>query len=71
MLYQNDSLLYFVEGVYESSIQPFLSTLLDGYDVSVLSYGAKHTGKSYTLFGPGMEYILMVSILVNEFHESN
>ena len=34
------------------SLEPFLSTLLDGYSVTALVYGAKGTGKLYTLYGP-------------------
>ena len=41
------------EEVYLSSLEPLLTTLLDGYNVSVILYGASGTGKTYTMIGPG------------------
>ena len=41
------------EDVYLSSLEPLLATLLDGYNVSVILYGAAGTGKTHTLVGPG------------------
>ena len=41
------------EEVYLSSLEPLLTTLLDGYNVSVILYGASGTGKTHTMMGPG------------------
>ena len=41
------------EEVYLSSLDPLLTTLLDGYNVSVILYGASGTGKTHTMMGPG------------------
>jgi hypothetical protein len=38
--------------VYQSSLEPLLTTYLEGYDVCVLLYGAANTGKTHTLVGP-------------------
>jgi len=39
--------------VFISSVQPLLTPLLDGYNVTVILYGAANTGKTHTLVGPG------------------
>lgn len=42
------------EEVYESSVHPLLTTFLDGYNVTVIAYGAGGSGKTFTLAGPDL-----------------
>ena len=41
------------EDVFATSVEPLLTPLLDGYNVTVAAYGAAGTGKTHTLVGPG------------------
>lgn len=43
--------------VYHQTVYPLVSLFLEGFDASVVTYGQKGTGKSYTLFGPGFDCI--------------
>ena len=40
------------EDVFSKVLLPFSPCIFDGYDLFVITYGGKSTGKSYTLFGP-------------------
>ncbi|XP_058461600.1 kinesin-like protein costa [Malaya genurostris] len=40
-----------LRSIYAESIAGITETVLEGYDFSVVSYGAKNSGKSYTLYG--------------------
>ncbi|XP_059621326.1 kinesin-like protein costa [Phlebotomus argentipes] len=42
------------EEVFRRTVLPMIGVLLEGYDTSVVSYGQVGTGKTYTLFGPGL-----------------
>ncbi|XP_030381722.1 kinesin-like protein costa isoform X2 [Scaptodrosophila lebanonensis] len=43
--------------IYQQSVFPLISLFLEGFDASVVTYGQKATGKTYTLYGNGFEYI--------------
>lgn len=42
--------------VYNSVIEPLVPYFLEGCDVSVVTLGQTQTGKTYTLYGPGLHY---------------
>ena len=48
------------EEVFLTSVEPLLSTLCDGYNVAVVVYGAKATGKTFSLVGPGQGLMPLV-----------
>lgn len=48
------------EDVFLTSVEPLLSTLCDGYNVAVVVYGAKATGKTFSLVGPGQGLMPLV-----------
>ncbi|XP_055385772.1 kinesin-like protein costa [Condylostylus longicornis] len=43
--------------IYHQTVYPLISLLLEGFDASVVTYGQKGTGKTYTLLGPGFDCI--------------
>ncbi|XP_055694815.1 kinesin-like protein costa [Lutzomyia longipalpis] len=45
------------EDVFRRTMLPLIGILLEGYDTSVVSYGQVGTGKTYTLFGPGLDCV--------------
>lgn len=40
--------------IYTQCILPMLSTFLEGFDISIVTYGQSCTGKTYTLYGDNM-----------------
>lgn len=42
------------ETLYTQMLAPFMSSFLEGFDVSIVTYGQKGSGKSYTCFGNGV-----------------
>ena len=40
------------EHMFLTSLEQFIEVVLDGYDLTIIAYGASGSGKSYTLFGP-------------------
>uniref|UniRef100_A0A336LPW5 CSON015510 protein n=1 Tax=Culicoides sonorensis TaxID=179676 RepID=A0A336LPW5_CULSO len=43
------------EDVYCRMLSAYMPSFLEGFDVSIVSYGQKNTGKSYTIYGPGLD----------------
>ncbi|XP_017839477.1 kinesin-like protein costa isoform X2 [Drosophila busckii] len=41
--------------VYQQTVLPLISLFLEGFDASVVSYGQRGTGKTYTLYGKGTD----------------
>lgn len=41
--------------VFSTTVNPLISCLFDGCDVSVVTFGQNESGKSYTLLGPGLD----------------
>lgn len=50
--------------LFNSFMIPQINCFLDGCDTSVVVFGQPKTGKTYTLFGPGMLYSLFHYILL-------
>lgn len=42
--------------VFVEAVEPLIQYFLDGCDVSVVTFGQIATGKTYTLYGPGIQY---------------
>ncbi|KAF7270555.1 hypothetical protein GWI33_016510 [Rhynchophorus ferrugineus] len=42
--------------LFSSAVSPLLNYFLEGCDVSVVTFGQSHTGKTYSLYGPGLHY---------------
>ncbi|XP_060531300.1 kinesin-like protein costa [Cylas formicarius] len=42
--------------VFQRVVEPFINYLLEGCDVSIVTFGQPNSGKSYTLYGPGFHY---------------
>lgn len=66
------------EEVYCRMLSAYLPSFLEGFDVSIVSYGQKNTGKSYTIFGPGLnclyneaDYGLCQRFIRELFHHLN
>ncbi|XP_055320956.1 kinesin-like protein costa [Sitodiplosis mosellana] len=45
------------EFIYRTTVQPMIRNFLEGYDVSIVSYGQCCTGKTYCMYGPGFDGI--------------
>ncbi|KAM8712135.1 hypothetical protein ACLKA7_012630 [Drosophila subpalustris] len=43
--------------VYHQTVFPLISLFLEGFDASVVTYGQRDTGKTYTLYGHGFECV--------------
>ncbi|XP_062130706.1 kinesin-like protein costa [Drosophila sulfurigaster albostrigata] len=43
--------------VYHQTVFPLISLFLEGFDASVVTYGQRKTGKTYTLYGHGFECV--------------
>lgn len=43
--------------VYYQTVFPLISLFLEGFDASVVTYGQRGTGKTYTLYGHGFECV--------------
>ncbi|EDW09997.1 kinesin-like protein costa [Drosophila mojavensis] len=43
--------------VYHQTVFPLISLFLEGFDASVVTYGQRNTGKTYTLYGHGFECV--------------
>lgn len=43
--------------VYLKTVYPLVWLILDGYDLSIIAYGQKRTGKTFTLFGVPANFI--------------
>ncbi|KAH8418422.1 hypothetical protein KR222_009865 [Zaprionus bogoriensis] len=43
--------------VYHQTVFPLISLFLEGFDASVVTYGQRGTGKTYTLYGHGFECV--------------
>lgn len=66
------------EDVYCRMLSAYMPSFLEGFDVSIVSYGQKNTGKSYTIFGPGLnclyneaDYGLCQRFIRELFHHLN
>lgn len=44
--------------VYEGHIEPLVDACFDGFNVSVVAFGQLGSGKTYTIFGPGLLYAM-------------
>ncbi|CAH1281887.1 unnamed protein product [Diabrotica balteata] len=42
--------------IFSTAVMPMVNLLLEGCDVSIVTFGQTGTGKSYTLFGPGFHF---------------
>lgn len=45
------------QDVYADAVQPLVKKFLQGFDASFITYGQSGTGKSHTMFGPGLDII--------------
>ncbi|GAB0091587.1 Kinesin-like protein costa [Sergentomyia squamirostris] len=45
------------EDVFKKTVFPMIGILLEGFDTSICSYGQVGTGKTYTLYGPGLDCV--------------
>lgn len=43
--------------VYHQTVFPLISLFLEGFDASVVTYGQRSTGKTFTLYGHGFECV--------------
>lgn len=43
--------------VYHQTVYPMLAIYLEGFDVSIVTYGQQGTGKTYTMLGPGFDCV--------------
>ncbi|XP_034653656.1 kinesin-like protein costa [Drosophila subobscura] len=43
--------------LYYQTVFPLISLFLEGFDASVVTYGQRAQGKTYTLYGPGFECV--------------
>nr|Q292S8.2 RecName: Full=Kinesin-like protein costa; AltName: Full=Kinesin-like protein costal2 [Drosophila pseudoobscura pseudoobscura] len=43
--------------LYYQTVFPLISLFLEGFDASVVTYGQRGQGKTYTLYGPGFECV--------------
>lgn len=43
--------------IYHQTVFPLINLFMEGFDASVVTYGQRGTGKSYTLFGPGFDCV--------------
>jgi len=43
--------------IFQTAVSPLMDQLLEGYDTSVVMYGNSNTGKTHTLFGPGVHCV--------------
>ena len=66
------------EAVYATSVEQFVSLVLDGFDLTVAAYGQSGCGKTHTLLGPDLPFAMneadfgLVSRVVRDlFHRSN
>lgn len=41
--------------LYQKAVQPMIINFLEGYDISIVTYGQYCTGKTYAMYGPGLE----------------
>ncbi|CAD7012111.1 unnamed protein product [Ceratitis capitata] len=41
--------------IYHQTVFPLISLFMEGFDASVVTYGQRGTGKTYTLYGPGLD----------------
>lgn len=46
-----------LETSYRQTVQPMLVMFLEGFDISIVTYGQHACGKTYTLLGPGLDCI--------------
>lgn len=43
------------EEIYCRMLSAYMPSFLEGFDVSVVTYGQKNSGKSYSIYGPGVD----------------
>lgn len=43
------------EFVYRKTVLPMIGNFLEGFDISIITYGQHGTGKTYTMFGSGVD----------------
>ncbi|XP_014098211.3 kinesin-like protein costa [Bactrocera oleae] len=43
--------------IYHQTVFPLISLFMEGFDASVVTYGQRGTGKTYTLYGPGFDCV--------------
>ncbi|XP_055906112.1 kinesin-like protein costa [Eupeodes corollae] len=43
--------------IYHQTVYPLMALFLEGFDASVVTYGQRGTGKTYTLFGRGLDCV--------------
>ncbi|XP_067627997.1 kinesin-like protein costa isoform X2 [Eurosta solidaginis] len=41
--------------IFHQTVFPLVSLFMEGFDASVVTYGQRGTGKTYTLYGPGVD----------------
>ncbi|XP_021922452.1 kinesin-like protein costa isoform X2 [Zootermopsis nevadensis] len=44
--------------LFITTVYPLIYCVLEGYDISVIAYGQSRSGKTYTIFGPGLHCAL-------------
>lgn len=45
------------EFLYQKTVLPMISNFLEGFDISIVTYGQYGTGKSYSMYGPGFDCV--------------
>lgn len=45
------------EFIYRKTVLPLIGNFLEGYDISIVTYGQHCTGKTYTMYGPGFDCV--------------
>ncbi|XP_053965215.1 kinesin-like protein costa [Anastrepha ludens] len=43
--------------IYHQTVFPLISLFMEGFDASVVTYGQRGTGKTYTLYGPNLDCV--------------
>lgn len=51
--------------LFNSFMIPQINCFLDGCDTSVVVFGQAKSGKTYTLFGPGMNKLILEACYIN------
>lgn len=45
------------EFIYRQTVFPLIDSFLEGFDISIVTYGQHCTGKTYTMYGPGFDCV--------------
>lgn len=43
--------------IYHQTVFPLITLFMEGFDASLVTYGQRGTGKTYTLYGPGLDCV--------------